>query len=162
MVMLLEAPCIASWSLCCTLRPKFPCSSRWFAKFDSCSVRIILAQRTGIGKKERRFGRWERTTCCQCICVTGATLQILAFAKMAAPNVCGFFLKNFGIFFKDGSKWHPESIKKIKNSLSYFFVRWKIFCWGIINELVENYADHGEYEHHIFIIKSILFDLDFF
>ena len=27
---------------------------------------------------------------------------------------------------------------------------------------MENYADHGEYEHHIFIIKSILFDLDFF
>jgi hypothetical protein len=31
--------------------------------------------------------------------VTGATLQLLAFAKMASPNVCGFFFKNFGIVF---------------------------------------------------------------
>jgi hypothetical protein len=99
MVSLVKAPSNAFSSLPFTLRPKFPCR-RSLAIADSCWVRIILVQRTGNGKKRtepkiRESG--EHTVLSTG--VTGATLQLLAFAKMASPNVCGFFLKNFGIVF---------------------------------------------------------------
>ena len=89
MVSLGEAPYNASSSLCCTLRPKFTCSRRSFAKFDSCSVRIILAQRTGnVKKRTKPQIREAGEDIVLSAGVTGATLQILAFAKMASPNVC--------------------------------------------------------------------------
>ena len=100
MVSLLEAPSNAFSSLAFTLRPQLPCR-RSLAIVVSCWVKIILVQRTGNGKKRtepqiRESGEYTVLS----TGVTGATLQLLAFAKMGSPNVCGFFFKNFGFFFK--------------------------------------------------------------
>ena len=58
-------------------------------------------ERKATSQLANKFGRRERRGH---RVVAGATLQILAFAKMAAPNECGFFLKNVVFFLKDGSK----------------------------------------------------------
>ena len=112
MVSLSEAPCNASWSLCSTLRPKFPCSKSLFAKFDSSSVRIIF--RTGNVKKERKAtnsggGRGEDTVF--------SFLNLYRFwhsPKWRRPMcVRWFFLKILDIFFK----WFFSSICVIQSYL---------------------------------------------